>query len=359
MKLDTTLIGLIQDNRGKSIQEKQLTAELLEVAHREKWFNIWVPKSLSGLELPLVDGCRFLEELAYWDGGLSWTITLCAGANMFVGFIDGEEARKVFADPTVCFGGSGKIGGQAIAVEGGYKVSGKWPYATGAPHLTHFTANALLHPQDERDDGQTLEFKSMFIPRDEVLIHYDWNTFGLEATASHSFSVDGVFVPYSQTFDILPEKAKQHALLFQYPFRPFADLTLFVNYLGIFRRFCDLVQKYFHQKSSNNTWNEEYGSTFFKLLDDAQQLATDSSGNVYALASQSWDNLLYGHVEENESLYQEIAGKTRLYVQQMKGHFMELYPKCGIQAAQYEGEMNGVFRNFFTATQHSLLNVRT
>lgn len=355
MKLDATLIGLIQDNRVKSIEQKQLTIELLEIARREKWFNIWVPKELGGLELPLVDGCHFLEELAYWDGGISWTITLCSGANMFVGFVDQEEAKKVFADPKVCFGGSGKISGEAVEVDGGYRVSGKWPYATGAPHLTHFTANATVFQLESK---QSIGFKSMFIPKEDVLIHYDWNTFGLEATASHSFSVDNVFVPYSQTFDILPEKAQHGSFLFQYPFKPFADLTLFVNYLGIFRRFCDLVQKYFYQKSNNVEWHETYGATFFKSLDNAQRLVEHSTTDIYALAEQSWKNLINDAIEDHESLYQDIAAKTRYYVQEMKGHFMELYPKCGIRAAQYEEEMNGVFRNFFTATQHSLLNIR-
>ena len=354
MKLDTITIDLIQDNRSESIAQKQLTPEQLTVAYREKWFNIWVPKALGGLELPLEEGCRFLEELAYWDGGLSWTVTLCSGANMFVGFVEAEEAKQVFANPKVCFGGSGKIGGEAIEVEGGYRVSGKWPYATGAPHLTHFTANANVYVERE-----IMGFKSMFIPRDKVLIHYDWNTFGLEATASHSFSVEDVFVPYSQTFDIAPEKAQHASLLFQYPFRPFADVTLFVNYLGIFRRFCDLVQKYFSRKSDNPEWNENHGKAFFKLLDAAQQLVEQSTADVYALAERSWENLVNHHLEDNEVLYEEIAAKTRQYVQEMKGHFMELYPKCGIQAAQYEQEMNEVFRHFFTATQHSLLNIRS
>lgn len=359
MVLDPTLIDTIQDNRIKSIQQKQLTKELLEIAYREKWFKIWVPKEFGGLELALIEGCQFLEDLAYWDGGLSWTITLCSGANMFVGFIDREAAKRAFSDPKVCFGGSGKVSSKAVEVEGGYRVSGIWPYATGAPHLTHFTANAAVFVDGNNE--KSFAFKSLFIPREQVLIHYDWNTFGLEATASHSFSVDNLFVPYNQAFDILPENAQHPSLLFQYPFKPFAELTLFVNYLGIFRRFCDLVQKYFHQKSNDMEWNQTYGTVFFKLLDKAQHLVEISRENIYFLAAQSWNHLLEGHPSsgDNEAIYHEIADKTRLYVQDMKGHIMELFPKCGIRAAQSDEELNSVFRNFFTATQHSLLNIRS
>jgi len=65
------------------------------------------------------------------------------------------------------------------------------------------------------------------------------------------------------------------------------------------------------------------------------------------------DNILQGF--ENRDLYEKIAVTSRNFVSAIKNNTVELFPGCGIGAAQREQEMNIVFRNIFTATQHSLL----
>src|SRR5690606_17986842 len=164
----------------------------LALIYANNWFNIWVPKSLSGGEYNLVDGLILLEELAYWDAGFAWTVTLCSGANMFAGFIEPNTAISLFANPKICLGGSGASSGKAKQEGDNYIITGYWKYATGSPHLTHFTLNAEVISENNEvilENGEPL-ILSFLVPRDQVLVHYDWDSFGLECTASHSFSVD-------------------------------------------------------------------------------------------------------------------------------------------------------------------------
>src|SRR5690606_32336189 len=140
------------------------------------------------------------------------------------------------------FGGSGRVTGKAKIMEDSYLISGFWSYATGAPHLTHFTLNAEIIEDNQvlRDvDGEPIYY-SFFVPKEDVMIHYDWDTFGLECTASHSFSLKDVKVPKSHAFLIDPSSKKSHSELFDIPFIPFAELTLLMNYTGMFKRFLDL-----------------------------------------------------------------------------------------------------------------------
>ncbi|HMR19876.1 MAG TPA: acyl-CoA dehydrogenase family protein, partial [Sphingobacterium sp.] len=240
-------IQIIQDQQLQSIANKSLVESQLELIYGCGWFNIWVPQSYGGQAMSLVDGTTLLEELAYWDGSLAWTVTLCSGANMFAGFIDDELVKEVFLDRKVCFGGSGRVGGKAVWDGEKYVISGEWQYATGAPHLTHFTLNSFLYIGEEQQfdqEGNPL-VSSFFVPKDDVLIHYDWDTFGLESTASHSFSLRDVPVAKAYSFQLKPDLRVSDEPLFRIPFRPFADVTLLVNYIGMYRRFLDLVQKYF------------------------------------------------------------------------------------------------------------------
>lgn len=355
MILTPDQINLIKDQQQHAIDSKTMTAAQLDLTIAEKWFKIWVPQSLGGLGFSLLEGLQFLEELAYHDGGLAWTITLCSGANLFVGFIDPQIGNEIFKNPQVCLGGSGRASGYAEREQGGYRIKGHWKYATGAPHLTHFTANCVITENgipvlDE--SGQQLIY-SFFFDRNDVLIHYDWDTFGLECTASHSFSVENIFVKDSRSFLINESKSTWPELLYQYPFIPFAELTLLSNFIGMFRRFIDLVERYFIIKSQDEVWLKDKGKLHFKRLDKIRDDFNKRRDLIYQLAEQSWKNREQDM--DNAIIYNRVAIESRAFVSIFKDHVIHLFPLCGIEAAQREKEMNIVFRNIFTASQHSLL----
>src|SRR3954463_16517682 len=89
-------------------QNGTLTAKQLDIIYKEKWFKLFVPKEYGGLELSLPEGLRIEEALATIDGSLGWTVTLCSGATMFIGYLDQDIAKVIYADDKVCFGGSGR-----------------------------------------------------------------------------------------------------------------------------------------------------------------------------------------------------------------------------------------------------------
>ncbi|MHC8949778.1 acyl-CoA dehydrogenase family protein [Sphingobacterium hungaricum] len=358
--LNEQLEKTIKEYQHAAIKAKQLTPALLELIYEQQWFTIWVPKKLGGLEMGLKEGCELLEDLAYADGAFAWTVTLCSGATMFAGFIEPNIAQEIFPKRNVCFGGSGQVSGKAERLGEYYLVSGEWRYATGTPHLTHFTLNCYIYENGNpvlNEDG-TQEFRSFFLDRDDVLIHYDWDTFGLECTASHSFSVHKILVSENRSFILDPKYKTIDNALFAYPFKPFAEVTLLVNYMGMFRRFMDLVQKYFFEKSKILSWATSNSKEFFKLHDEIEQEFTQQRNRIYELIEQSYNLLENGDAKNDDSLYQEIGLLSREIVKQIKLNVVALFPLCGIVAAQKESELNIVFRNLFTATQHSLLNIR-
>lgn len=352
--LDTEIKLTIKDNVPVSIVEKTLTPEMLNLVYKENWFNLWVPKVYGGLNAGLKEGCQLLEELAYADGGFGWTVTLCAGANMFAGFIHPELAASVFTQSQVCFGGSGALGGRADVVEDGFIISGSWKYATGAPHLSHFTLNAWIYENDEPvlDDQGNPVYHSFFVDRADVLIHYDWDTFGLECTASHSFSVDKARVPKERAFDIRPDKRKNEEPVFYYPFTTFAECTLAVNYVGMFRHFLDLFEKQLLVKSSNPEWAANKGKPLFKKVDALRNAFEEKRKRLYELMEATWNK-----EEPEQELLSEIAELSRALVRDVRTGTIDLFPYTGIAGAQRDNEINIAFRHIFTASQHALLNI--
>ena len=80
-------------------QTGQLHPEQLKLIYEQNWFNLFVPRSMGGLEMQLPEAVRLQEALAGADGSLGWTVTLCSGANWFIGFIDKQTASSFFFRP--------------------------------------------------------------------------------------------------------------------------------------------------------------------------------------------------------------------------------------------------------------------
>lgn len=358
LMLNQEQINIIKELQPLGIKHKSLTKEQLEFTYRNNWFNLWVPKNLNGLEMPFPQGLDLLEELAYYDGGFAWTVTLCAGANMFAGFIDPKLSEKLWSDPKICLGGSGRVGGKAIDQEDHYVVSGFWSYATGAPHLTHFTFNAEIIKNGETvktDSGEPLYY-SFLVPRENVLIEYDWDTFGLECTASHSFSIQNLKVKKENAFMLDPNNKTSASALFNIPFMPFAELTLLMNYVGMFKRFLDLIEKYYFEKSKDPNWADKNSKQRFKQLDQIRTSFENKVKEVKHNAVLLWEKAI-ANAEVDASLFENIATLSREIAKDIRMNCAEVLPLLGIRAAQRENELNIVFRNIFTSSQHSLLNV--
>src|SRR5690625_882912 len=192
-----------QQLRALCRNKSTLPEDVLHWISDNNYWNIWVPQSYGGLEKTFTEGLKTLKSLAAIDGSLGWTITLCSGANFFIGNLKPKIAKALFSESgDTVFGGSGGLFGTAEKQDDTYLISGTWRYATGAPYLTHFTLNAkiiengipLKHP-----DGSPV-FRSFVLPKSQVTVVEDWNTMGLQSTATHSFVVDRVKIHQDYSF---------------------------------------------------------------------------------------------------------------------------------------------------------------
>ena len=322
--------------RGLSAEAEKLgrlTAEQLEIIYDRRWFKLFVPADLGGLGLTLPEAVRLEEELAGIDGSLGWTVTLCAGANWFVGFMDQSIAEAIFSDAVVCLGGSGQASGRAVIDNGGYRVSGKWRYATGTPHLTHFTANCIL-----QESG---EIQSFFFPKDAVRVIEDWNAFGLKATASHAFEVEDLWVDKTHVFSIAPDAVRLDDPVYRYPFLQFAEATLAVNTLGMAQHFVACA-----------------GAMGAAVTPEMAAAASAEIGKnkvlFYEALEASWDELVNKDLPSPETL-EAVSDHSRNLVRSSREQAVKLYPHVGLVAADCSSEINRIWRDLFTASQHSLL----
>ena len=313
--------------------------DVLDWINNENLWNIWVPKTYGGLELSLTEGLSKLRALAKIDASLGWTITLCSGANYFIGNLQPSKAQEIFmkAGVSPCLGGSGGVFGTAEMVDDQYRISGKWRYATGAPYLTHFTLNAeiLENGIQLRNDDGSPRVRSFVIPKDAVQIIEDWNTMGLQATATHSFAVKGYMAHKSCSFSY-NDRYLPHPI-FKIPFALFADLTLWINYIGI----------------AEHLLEEARADIDKGKLNVLENIILESDRKIFLYASEIEKRIIEKRDFE-EGYLEGIHNVAVISVKGISRNIIEIFPSLGVKASTKGHKLNQIFCDYFTATQHHI-----
>jgi indole-3-acetate monooxygenase len=348
------LTGEIQSVSAEAERSGMLHLLQLTLIYDEQWFNLYVPRAFGGLGLSLPEGLRKQECLAWADGSTGWVVTLCSGANWFIGFLQPRLAKELFKNDRVCLAGSGRPSGIAKITGNGYEITGYWDNASGAPHATAFTANCVLEKEGtilQNADGSPLVHPFLFL-REEVILYRNWNAIGMIATASYSFEVKQLVVTPDRRFIIDPAQAFLPDPIYQYPFLQFAEATLAVNSSGMAARFLDLCGIMFAEKVKHKKEKEKKAMSF--LLGEAEANLQELRQSFYKAVQDSWDEC-----EQSKpiplSLLEDVSRTSRRLASGARHWVNELYPLCGLAAANPGTEINRVWRNLHTASQHSLL----
>ncbi len=333
-----------------------LPDEWLTSIYSEKWFKLFVPKNLGGLGCTLPEALKIEEKLAKLDGSLGWTVTLCAGAAWFVGFMDESLRNDIFPNKKLCLAGSGFVGGKANKIGEKYQISGSWTYASGALHATHLTANCEIYEEGKAllDKKGKPVVKAFVLDRKDVEILDGWNYMGMIATGSHAFRCENLSVPVNRCFEILPEKAQLKAPIYQYPFLQFAEATLAANILGISKHLKELIAQSFWKRHEYRKYDKKHLSYFQDLLSKQDKKLHKLRDEFYGQVNSSWEEL-----EEkgkiSDSRLKKVSKISRKLTQQCREINGKLYPFSGLEAAKTHTELNRVWRDFNTVGQHALL----
>ena len=154
-------------------------------------FRAVVPKRYGGLELPYPYIPQIFRILARGCMSTSWCMGFLVYHNFQFGHFPLKAQNEVWGQRGYTMApGQVMPSGKAVEVEGGYRLSGRWGYATGIQHgdwmLVSAPTKTLI--------GET-EMRRYYIPVSEFEIHDTWDVVAMKATGSHDVSLDEIFVP--------------------------------------------------------------------------------------------------------------------------------------------------------------------
>jgi indole-3-acetate monooxygenase len=203
-------------------QERRLPQELADELFDAGMFSMLLPASLGGLETDLLSFARGVEELARADGSVAWCVGQANGLAAYMAYLEPTTGRELFRDRRTILAngpGEGNRPGRAVEVAGGYRIDGRWMFASGIGHATWLIAVCHIfdvHGQPRCDpDGRHAQ-RLMLIPKSSATLHDVWHVSGLRGTGSQSFSVADLFVPSGYAIRFAPEERRECGPLYMF-----------------------------------------------------------------------------------------------------------------------------------------------
>ena len=223
---------------------RELTRDVLDAMHAAGMFRLLVPRSLGGAELDPATYVQCVEAIASGDASVAWCMNQGSGCSMSAGYLEPRVAREVFGgERDVLAWGQGP-GAKAIRVDGGWRVTGSWSFASGSRHATWLGAHCPCFEADGTQqrypDGRPWE-RTMLFRREVAKIDDVWQVMGLRGTGSDTYSVQDLFVDDARTITRdRPEERKEPGALYR-----FAAMQIYASgfacvALGISRAMLDL-----------------------------------------------------------------------------------------------------------------------
>lgn len=192
---------LIEANADRAERDGRLPQSVVDGLIGDGLLRASIPQSLGGVEADAEMIVQAIEEVSKIDGSTGWCIMVATNAGMCSGYLDEAAAREVFGDPASSAALVVRPSHRAVAVDGGFRVTGRWQFASGCTHATSLIGHALIFDGDapRLTSSGAPDGRWMIFPSAECQIIDTWDVTGLRGTGSHDFVVEDVFVPESRT----------------------------------------------------------------------------------------------------------------------------------------------------------------
>jgi indole-3-acetate monooxygenase len=195
------LAPLIREHAA-ALEDRRIPPQLVDVLYDAGVFRAMLPREVGGLEAEPVEWLQLIEGLTRVNASVGWLAFINSGVGLT--FLDPErfERFRMRAGGRLILAMSlGRLGGKAVKVEGGYRISGRWPFASGSPFATWLGGMSVVSGADGAPmldaSGQPQRLLAIW-PADEARLIDTWDGLGLRGTGSGDLEVTDLFVPQDQ-----------------------------------------------------------------------------------------------------------------------------------------------------------------
>jgi alkylation response protein AidB-like acyl-CoA dehydrogenase len=183
--------------------ERRIPEPLLTQLMEAGLYRMLVPRALGGLQVHPLTMMQAVEMIAGVEASTAWNLCQNSICGTTAAYLPEPVAREIFGnDRAVLAWGPASADCKAVRVQGGYRVTGRWSFASGMRHAAWLGGHSTIVLADgttvRGESGAPLS-RTMLFPAGAATLVDDWHVIGLRGTASDTFTVQDQFVPESHT----------------------------------------------------------------------------------------------------------------------------------------------------------------
>lgn len=220
LEVARALAPLIRAAGDEIERERELPRPVFEALADAGLFRMLVPRSLGGAELDLPTYLQVIEEIAQADASTGWCVNQGAVFATNSARVREDVAREIWGQsPRSAVANGPAPTAEAIVVEGGYRVTGRWTFSSGCKHATWLAGFATI-VEDGRprlDAKGRPEARYLLFPAGNAEIIDTWRVSGLRGTGSHHFTVTDLFVPRERSVWSVVDSSREPGPLYVVP----------------------------------------------------------------------------------------------------------------------------------------------
>jgi alkylation response protein AidB-like acyl-CoA dehydrogenase len=236
---------------------QRIPEPLLSQLHAARLCRMFLPRSVDGDEVEPWVYLRAIEEISRHDGSVGWNVFVANSAALIAPFLAPDAMRTIFADQRAVVAWGPPNESKAIAVPGGYRVTGQWSFASGCRQATWMGAHCHVVEPDgslRRNTAGKPTMRTLLYPVSQAtLLDSTWEVIGMRGTMSGGYRLDDVFVPeaFNSTRED-PALRREPGRLYAYPMQGLYAVGVSGVALGIARAMLDAFKALATRKTPRN-----------------------------------------------------------------------------------------------------------
>jgi alkylation response protein AidB-like acyl-CoA dehydrogenase len=323
------------------------------------FFRMLIPQSLNGLETDLPATLEVFEELAKVDGSVGWCTMIGATGGLVSAYLRTDVAQAIYAsDPRIITGGALAPTGKAVAVAGGYRVTGRWQFNSGCQHCSWLMGTSVIYDGDtprKNIQGQPIATMMIF-PATEATIIDTWAVSGLRGSGSHDISVNNIFVPDGYHASLVADHPKQKGPLYRFPIFGLLAVSVASTALGMARGAIDTLRELAPKKRLTTTRKRMAEREVVQLqVAQAEGLLRSGRAFLFTTVQNVWEDIVAHNPPTLEQRALLRLAATQAATQAAQAIDL-MYSAAGTSAIWTNNPLQRHFRDVHVVTQHAILS---
>ena len=197
MRRARDIVPTLRERAQKCEEARVLLPENEKLLHETGLFRYHQPKRFGGMELPFIAVVDLVAELARGCPSTAWNVGNLGCHHWILAYYDAQTQQEVWNEnPDALIASSIALAaGRGRKVDGGFVVSGRWPFSSGVDNSQWNMLAVTIYEDDGKPSPRPVDWRLCLVPKTDYTVIDTWYAMGMVGTGSKDIEVKEVFVP--------------------------------------------------------------------------------------------------------------------------------------------------------------------